>query len=77
MRVSKSPSPIPSVSPGRDVAELVARVKAAIAPLPVRVHFHNTRNTGLANVWPAGNVPTEDVIYLSKAGNFPGAAVRR
>jgi hydroxymethylglutaryl-CoA lyase len=120
----------------RDVAELVARVKAAIAPLPVRVHFHNTRNTGLANVWAAvnagastvdaslgglggcpfapratGNVPTEDVIYmlersgyhtgldidrvieaaawlagemgrelpgmLSKAGNFPGAAVRR
>jgi len=39
----------------RDVAELVARVKAAIAPLPVRVHFHNTRNTGLANVWAAVN----------------------
>jgi hydroxymethylglutaryl-CoA lyase len=37
----------------RDVADLVARVKAAIAPLPVRVHFHNTRNTGLANVWAA------------------------
>jgi hydroxymethylglutaryl-CoA lyase len=37
----------------RDVAELVARVKAVIAPLPVRVHFHNTRNTGLANVWAA------------------------
>jgi hydroxymethylglutaryl-CoA lyase len=32
---------------------LVARVRAAIAPLPVRVHFHNTRNTGLANVWAA------------------------
>jgi hydroxymethylglutaryl-CoA lyase len=37
----------------RDVADLVARVKAAIAPLPVRAHFHNTRNTGLANVWAA------------------------
>src|ERR1700743_2878271 len=37
----------------RDVADLVARVKSAIAPLPVRVHFHNTRNTGLANVWAA------------------------
>lgn len=35
------------------VASLVARVKAAIAPLPVRVHFHNTRGTGLANVWAA------------------------
>jgi hydroxymethylglutaryl-CoA lyase len=37
----------------RDVADLVARVSAAIHPLPVRVHFHNTRNTGLANVWAA------------------------
>ena len=37
----------------RDVADLVTRIKAAIAPLPVRVHFHNTRNTGLANVWVA------------------------
>ena len=35
------------------VARLVARVGAAIAPLPVRVHFHNTRGTGLANVWAA------------------------
>ncbi len=35
------------------VARLVARVAAEIAPLPVRVHFHNTRGTGLANVWAA------------------------
>ena len=35
------------------VARLVARVRAKIAPLPVRVHFHNTRGTGLANVWAA------------------------
>lgn len=35
------------------VSRLVARVRAAIAPLPVRVHFHNTRGTGLANVWAA------------------------
>lgn len=72
-----------------DVAALVERVRAEIAPLPVRVHLHNTRNTGLANVWAAveagaatidaslggmggcpfapgaaGNVPTEDVVYL-------------
>jgi hydroxymethylglutaryl-CoA lyase len=37
----------------RDVARLVKGVRDAIAPLPVRVHFHNTRNTGLANVWAA------------------------
>ena len=36
-----------------EVSRLVRRVAAAIKPLPVRVHFHNTRNTGLANVWAA------------------------
>jgi hydroxymethylglutaryl-CoA lyase len=35
------------------VTRLVTRVRAAIDPLPVRVHFHNTRGTGLANVWAA------------------------
>ena len=35
------------------VASLVAKVKEAVNPLPVRVHFHNTRGTGLANVWAA------------------------
>lgn len=35
------------------VTRLVAAVRAAIDPLPVRVHFHNTRGTGLANVWAA------------------------
>ncbi|WP_072384322.1 hydroxymethylglutaryl-CoA lyase [Novosphingobium sp. NDB2Meth1] len=37
------------------VSRLVAAVRAAIDPLPVRVHFHNTRGTGLANVWAAVN----------------------
>ncbi len=36
-----------------EVSRLVRRVAAAIRPVPVRVHFHNTRNTGLANVWAA------------------------
>ena len=35
------------------VTRLVTRVREAIAPIPVRVHFHNTRGTGLANVWAA------------------------
>jgi hydroxymethylglutaryl-CoA lyase len=35
------------------VSRLVNRVRETIAPLPVRVHFHNTRGTGLANVWAA------------------------
>ncbi len=39
-------------TPG-EVSTLVERVAAVVKPLPVRVHFHNTRNTGLANVWAA------------------------
>lgn len=35
------------------VARLVEQIKKAVNPLPVRVHFHNTRNTGLVNVWAA------------------------
>lgn len=75
------------------VSEMVGRVREAVGTLPVRVHFHNTRNTGLANVWAAvaegattvdaslgglggcpfapgaaGNVPTEDVVYMLERG---------
>lgn len=39
-------------APGQ-IDALVRAVREAIAPIPVRVHFHNTRNTGLANVWAA------------------------
>ncbi|WP_411341458.1 hydroxymethylglutaryl-CoA lyase [Sphingopyxis sp. J-6] len=35
------------------VSEMVGRVRDAVGDLPVRVHFHNTRGTGLANVWAA------------------------
>lgn len=35
------------------VTELVSRVKAALPTTPVRVHLHNTRNTGLANAYAA------------------------
>lgn len=77
------------------VVRLVEDVRAATAPLPVRVHFHNTRGTGLANVWAAigagasvvdasigglggcpfapgaaGNVATEDVVYMLEGAGF-------
>ncbi|MBK6707309.1 MAG: hydroxymethylglutaryl-CoA lyase [Sphingomonadales bacterium] len=39
-------------APGQ-VADLVRRVKAAIGTLPLRVHFHDTRNTANANIWAA------------------------
>ena len=60
------------------VARLVARVRAAIAPLPVRVHFHNTRGTGLANVWAAvlagASVVDGSIGGLGGCPFAPGAA---
>ncbi len=35
------------------VTALIAEVRAVIGDIPMRVHFHNTRNTGIANVWAA------------------------
>lgn len=35
------------------VSELFARVADAVPHIPLRAHFHNTRNTGIANVWAA------------------------
>jgi hydroxymethylglutaryl-CoA lyase len=32
------------------VTDLVARVADRVGPVPLRCHFHNTRNTGFANV---------------------------
>jgi len=62
------------VASPREVADLVARVKAEIAPLPVRVHFHNTRNTGLANVWAAVNAGAGTVdASLGGLGGCPFA----
>ena len=60
------------------VAQLVARVREAIAPLPLRVHFHNTRNTGLANVWAAvtagAGIVDASVGGLGGCPFAPGAA---
>ena len=35
------------------VTRMVSQVADIIAPIPVRVHFHNTRNMAIANVWAA------------------------
>lgn len=60
-------------SPG-EVSLLVERVAAAIKPLPVRVHFHNTRNTGLANVWAAVRAGAKTVdASLGGIGGCPFA----
>ncbi len=35
------------------VTELIGKVKEAVPGMPLRVHLHNTRNTGLANAYAA------------------------
>ena len=35
------------------VIEVVERVRAAVPGIPLRCHFHNTRNTGIANAYAA------------------------
>ena len=60
------------------VARLVAKVRTAISPLPVRVHFHNTRGTGLANVWAAlgvgASIVDASIGGLGGCPFAPGAA---
>lgn len=60
------------------VASLVGKVRAAVPGVPVRVHFHNTRGTGLANVWAAvqaGAVTVDAAIGgLGGCPFAPGAA---
>ncbi|MBX7495129.1 hydroxymethylglutaryl-CoA lyase [Qipengyuania sp. 6B39] len=60
------------------VERLVTRVRETIAPLPVRVHFHNTRGTGLANVWAAigagASIVDASIGGLGGCPFAPGAA---
>lgn len=35
------------------VTDLFERVREAVPDIPLRAHFHNTRNTGIANSWAA------------------------
>jgi hydroxymethylglutaryl-CoA lyase len=39
------------VATPRDVAERVGAIRAAFPDLRLRLHLHNTRNTGIANAW--------------------------
>jgi hydroxymethylglutaryl-CoA lyase len=61
-----------------EVSALVTAVRAAIAPLPLRVHFHNTRGTGIANVWAAveagASVVDGSIGGLGGCPFAPGAA---
>ena len=39
------------VATPRDVAERVGAVRDAFPEVPIRLHLHDTRNTGIANAW--------------------------
>ncbi len=56
------------------VSDIVGRVKEAVPHVPLRAHFHNTRNTGIANAWAAymGGVETLDAS-LGGLGGCPFA----
>ncbi len=52
------------------VTDLVARVRAALPGLKLRCHFHNTRNTGLANAYAAAQAGVE--ILDASVGGIGG-----
>lgn len=35
------------------VTEIISRAVEVAGPIPIRAHFHNTRNSGIANAWAA------------------------
>jgi len=49
------------------VTDLVGRVRAALPELRLRCHFHNTRNTGLANAYAAA-LTGVDILDASVGG---------
>ena len=56
------------------VSRLVEQVIAAISPIGVRVHFHNSRGTGIANVWAAIEAGASAVdVSLGGIGGCPFA----
>ena len=56
------------------VTDLVGRIRDALPGMPLRCHFHNTRNTGLANAYAAvqAGVPVLDAS-VGGIGGYPFA----
>jgi hydroxymethylglutaryl-CoA lyase len=54
----------------RDVQERVGAVRARFPGIPLRCHFHNTRNTGYANAWAAleAGAVTLDASFAGAGG---------
>jgi hydroxymethylglutaryl-CoA lyase len=52
------------------VTDLVGRLKQALPGMRLRCHFHNTRNTGIANAWAAVEAGVE--VLDASAGGIGG-----
>ena len=52
------------------VTDLVYRLKSIIGEVPLRLHFHNTRNTGIGNVYAAAEAGVR--IFDSSCGGLGG-----
>jgi hydroxymethylglutaryl-CoA lyase len=52
------------------VTALLQQLRAALPSMPVRAHFHNTRNTGIANAWAAVGAGT--TVLDASAGGIGG-----
>lgn len=52
------------------VTEIVSAIRERLPDMPLRAHFHNTRNTGLANAWAAyeAGVSTLDASVAGLGG---------
>ncbi|MGR8921168.1 MAG: hydroxymethylglutaryl-CoA lyase [Gammaproteobacteria bacterium] len=53
-----------------DVAALVAEVQPLLGDTPLRMHFHNTRNTGIGNVYAAATAGVR--IFDASCGGVGG-----
>ncbi len=52
------------------VTGLLQQLRAALPAMPLRAHFHNTRNTGIANAWAA--VGAGATVLDASAGGIGG-----
>ena len=56
------------------VGDLFDAVRGAVGEVPLRAHFHNTRNTGIANAWAAVEAGAETIdASIAGLGGCPFA----
>lgn len=58
------------VATPRDLTERISAIRSRFPDVPIRLHLHNTRNTGIANAWAAvlAGVSTLDASFAGAGG---------